>query len=118
MKIFHQLISGMNQKIQEMNSTLILIQNIYFLKILLLGLVGSSSILSDNRFLGINETAVNYASLFGELTPIDNLRISPFGGYSNNSQLGTTDNGVVYGLEELLKDFTLIRSENQFKVKI
>ena len=72
-----------------------------------LGLAGSSSILSDNRLLGINETSVNCASLFGVVSPFDNLDIAPFGGYSNNSQLGTTDNGTIYGIEGLLNNLIL-----------
>jgi hypothetical protein len=83
------------------------------------GLGGSSSILSDNRLLGINETAVNYASVFSEVSPTDYLKISPFGGYSNNSQLGTTDNGTVYGIESLLNNLVLsdlnINSELRFR---
>ncbi len=83
------------------------------------GLAGSSSILSDNRLLGINETAVNYASLFGVVSPNDNLMIAPFGGYSNNSQLGTTDNGTVYGIESILNNLVLsdlsINSELRFR---
>jgi hypothetical protein len=84
-----------------------------------LGLAGSSSILSDNRLFGINETAVNYASVFGVVSPFNNLDISPFGGYSNNSQLGTTDNGTVYGIESLLNNLVLsdfnINSELRFR---
>ena len=78
-----------------------------FNKNVAIGLLGNSSLLSDNRSLGINESAVNYATLFGELTPIDRLRISPFGGYSNNRQVGIIDNGFLYGLEGLLDNLNL-----------
>jgi len=72
-----------------------------------IGISGNSSLLSDNRLLGINESAVNYAILFSELRPMDNLSFAPFGGYSNNRQVGISDNGFVYGLEGLLEDFTI-----------
>lgn len=78
-----------------------------FNKNVAIGILGNSSLLSDNRSLGINKSAVNYATLFGELTPVERLRISPFGGYSNNRQVGIIDNGFVYGLEGLLEDFTI-----------
>lgn len=76
-------------------------------KNVLCGISGNSSLLSDNRSLGINESAVNYATLFSELRPMENLSFAPFGGYSNNRQVGISDNGFVYGLEGLLEDFTI-----------
>jgi hypothetical protein len=83
------------------------------------GLAGNSSLLSDNRSLGINESAVNYAALYSEIRPIENLRLSPFGGYSNNRQIGTSDNGSLYGLEASLDDLRLsdinINSELRFR---
>lgn len=66
------------------------------------GILGSSSLLSDNRSLGINESVVNYVSAFSELQPINNLRVNPFGGYSSNTQIGITDNGPLYGVEGIL----------------
>jgi hypothetical protein len=63
------------------------------------GILGNSSILSDNRSLGINESTVNYITLYSELRPINDLRLNPFGGYSNNSQVGIKDDGFVYGIE-------------------
>jgi hypothetical protein len=67
------------------------------------GILGSSSLLSDNRSLGINESAVNYASVFSEVQPIDKLQLNPFGGYSSNTQVGITDNGALYGIEGVLE---------------
>jgi hypothetical protein len=88
-------------------------------KAIQLGALANSSLLSDNRSLGINESAVNYVTMFSELRPIENLIISPFGGYSNNKQIGITDNGAVYGVEGLFDDMTMtdleINSELRFK---
>ena len=75
-----------------------------FRKDIWFGISGSSSLLSDNRSLGINESAVNYAAVFSELKPIDNVRLAPFGGYTSNRQIGVTDNGSLYGVEGLLEN--------------
>lgn len=64
-----------------------------------IGIAGNSSILSDNRSLGINESAVNYAAVFGNIKVDENLIIGPFAGYSANRQIGLTDNGLLYGVE-------------------
>lgn len=72
-----------------------------------LGLSANSSLLSDNRSLGINESSVNYATLFTEFVPMHRLIFSPFGGYESNQQIGITDNGFVYGIEGLLDKITL-----------
>ena len=78
-----------------------------FRKDIWFGISGSSSLLSDNRSLGINESAVNYAAVFSELKPIDNIRLAPFGGYTSNRQIGVTDNGSLYGVEGLLENLNL-----------
>ncbi len=83
------------------------------------GFTGSSSLLSDNRSFGINESAVNYAAVFSELKPNKSLSLSPFVGYSNNRQIGVTDNGTLYGLEGSLDNFSIsdlnINSELRFR---
>jgi hypothetical protein len=88
-------------------------------KNIILGIAGNSSLLSDNRSLGINESAVNFATFFSELRPIKNLSISPFGGYANNRQIGILDEGFVYGLEGLLDNLDVsdleINSQLRFK---
>jgi len=72
------------------------------------GLAGNSSLLSDNRSLGgINNTSVNYAAIFSEIRPVNNLLVSPFGGYSYNKQIGISDNGALYGLEAELNNIDL-----------
>ena len=79
-----------------------------FRKDISFGVLGSSSLLSDNRSLGISESAVNYASVYSELQPMDKLRLNPFGGYSSNTQIGVTDNGPLYGIEGILDRITFI----------
>lgn len=77
-----------------------------------LGLLGSSTVLSDNRRLELNQASVSFATLFSEIEPARNILFSPFGGYSRNSQIGENDYGLVYGLEGiannlLVSDFRL-----------
>lgn len=71
------------------------------------GFLGSSSILSDNRRLEINQASVSFATLFSELEPSRNIIISPFTGYSRNSQIGENDYGMVYGFEGLANNILL-----------
>lgn len=78
-----------------------------FKKDISFGLLGNSSILSDNRSLGINESAVNYATLYSEIKPQKSITLAPFGGYSSNRQIGKTDNGFVYGFEGKLDNLFL-----------
>jgi hypothetical protein len=83
------------------------------------GISGSNSVLADNRSLGINESEVNYAAVFSELKPIDDLRLAPFFGYTSNRQIGVTDNGSLYGFEGLLDNLNFsdieINSELRFR---
>ncbi|MCJ7554183.1 MAG: hypothetical protein MUO34_09905, partial [Ignavibacteriaceae bacterium] len=84
-----------------------------------LGILGSSTVLADNRNIEINQASVSFATLFSEIEPYKNILFSPFGGYSSNSQVGENDYGLVYGLEGvakslLLSDFRL-NSELRFR---
>jgi hypothetical protein len=84
-----------------------------------LGLSANSSILSDDRNTLLNQTKINYATLFSEVQLSQNLFLSPFGGYSNNIQVGEEDNGPVYGFEGTLKNLStqdfLINSVFKFR---
>ena len=71
------------------------------------GLDVKSNILSDDRSFGINQTAVNQAIAFSEMQLADNFIIKPYGGYSNNSQVGEEDNGPLYGIEGTAKNLYL-----------
>jgi hypothetical protein len=86
-----------------------------------IGLLGSSTVLSDNRTLEINQASVSFVTIFSEIEPLRNILFSPFAGYSRNSQIGENDHGLVYGIEGitnnlLLSDFRLnseIRLRNE-----
>jgi len=64
-----------------------------------LGIVGNNSILSDTRTLEINQSSISNLILFSRFKLMKDLSFAPFGGYSNNRQIGENDYGFVYGLE-------------------
>ncbi|MFO7447752.1 MAG: hypothetical protein R6W90_15410 [Ignavibacteriaceae bacterium] len=70
------------------------------------GFSGSSSILSDNRQIEINQASVSNASVYFIVNPYENMFIAPFAGYSNNRQIGENNYGFVYGAEGTMNDFT------------
>jgi hypothetical protein len=59
----------------------------------------NNNILSDSRKIEINNASVSDAVIFGNIVPEKGFSIIPFGGYSNNRQIGKSDYGFVYGLE-------------------
>ncbi|GBD88551.1 hypothetical protein BMS3Abin03_02487 [bacterium BMS3Abin03] len=70
------------------------------------GIVGSSSFLSDDRNIQLNETSISYATLFSEIRVMKDLYFTPFGGYTNNKQFGEFDNGIIYGFEGVANNLT------------
>jgi hypothetical protein len=65
------------------------------------GIAVNSTILSDDRNILLNESNINYLTLFTELNFSSNFLFSPYAGYTSNKQLGETDTGPVYGFEGL-----------------
>jgi len=85
------------------------------------GALLASNILSDDRQLAINESVINKAIFFIESNTGNNLIITPYGGISDNKQVGENDLGPLYGLEAYgrnldFTDFTInsaFRFENE-----
>lgn len=71
------------------------------------GLSGNNTILSDNRKIEINQASISDALIFSDFSPSTIIHISPFFGYSNNRQIGESDNGYIYGGEGLLDHYNL-----------
>lgn len=71
-----------------------------------IGLHFNNNIYSDDRDLGINQASVLTSSLFMKFTPTNYIEITPYGGVSQNSQIGEKDKGAVYGLEANLDKYT------------
>ncbi len=67
---------------------------------------------ADDRQLAINQSSVLNSTLFVKINPIDRLSITPFGGLSQNEQVGIMDSGPIYGAEAYLNNIYL----NDFKI--
>jgi len=57
------------------------------------------SLYSGDKRLTINETSFLNSLMFLKYTPLNEITISPFGGYSINKQVGEEDSGPMYGVE-------------------
>ena len=83
------------------------------------GLSVKSNLLSDDRQLAINQTAINHATLFTEIELLQQIYFTPYGGYSINKQVASTDRGAIYGFEGLINDLDFtdfsLRSELKFE---
>lgn len=75
-----------------------------FMKI---GLMGNNTILSDNRKIEINQASVSNALFYSDFSPQTKIHITPFFGYSDNRQIGETDNGYIYGGEGMLDNYNI-----------
>lgn len=63
------------------------------------GLHLNNNLYFDNRDFAINQASVNSAAFFLKFIPIKNIEITPFGGISQNNQIGETNKGFIYGSE-------------------
>lgn len=68
-----------------------------------IGLLTQNNIYSDNRKIALNEATLFTSSVFTKYSPLKNLKIIPFGGYSINKQVGEDDRGFLYGAEAVLQ---------------
>lgn len=62
------------------------------------GIALSSNIVSDDRQLGINEATIYHAITLSELSLLQGLIFTPYGGYSDNRQVDEIDTGPIYGI--------------------
>ncbi len=85
------------------------------------GLSLNNLLFSDDRYGGINKTALLSSRMFVQYNPLPNISITPFGGISDNRQMNETDRGMVYGADAainslMISDFELnsqMRFENE-----
>jgi hypothetical protein len=61
------------------------------------GVLTQNSIYSNDRKIAINEASNIYSTIFTKITPMDQLKIIPYGGYSINKQVNEDDRGAIYG---------------------
>ena len=52
---------------------------------------------SDDRSLAINKSALTNTTLYSNIRVYDNVMLSPFFGYADNTQVGLNDKGYIYG---------------------
>lgn len=72
-----------------------------------LGVLINSALYSDNRQIAINKASTLNSLLFIKLQPVKKFSFSPFGGFTNNNQIGENDNGFTYGSEANLEKYQL-----------
>jgi len=72
-----------------------------------LGLLINNNLLTDDRDIGINKASLSSITFYTKYSPSGNIFFSPFLGYSNNTQIGQTDYGYIYGLEGLMDDYLI-----------
>ena len=72
-----------------------------------LGLHINNNILTDSRNIGINKAALSSVTFYTKYSPINDVYLSPFLGYSNNNQIGQTDYGLIYGIEGMMDEFLI-----------
>ncbi|MDQ7815511.1 MAG: hypothetical protein RDU14_00635 [Melioribacteraceae bacterium] len=72
-----------------------------------IGFMLNNNLYSDDRRVAINKASIMNASMFLKLTPLKNLDITPYGGFSSNSQIGEKDNGLLFGTEAGLDKLSL-----------
>ena len=81
-------------------------------KIFQAGVAANNKIYSDSRKIEINQASQSDGTFFAVFKPEDAIVFSPFFGYTNNRQIGESDNGYLYGAEGylnnlLISDFNL-----------
>jgi len=62
------------------------------------------NVYTDDKKLAINSSSVFNSTVFTKFNPIAGLSITPYGGLSQNEQIGITDRGAIYGAEALLNN--------------
>lgn len=70
-----------------------------------LGLLLNNNIFTDDRQLAINKASILTTSLYAKFLPAENIEISPFGGFSQNNQIGEKDSGFIYGAEGIIDKY-------------
>lgn len=86
-------------------------------KVVSVGSLVQSNILSDSRKIEINSASSNSAVIFAKITPLNNISIAPFFGFENNRQIGEIDEGNIYGAEGIINKFRLTDTEIYSTIK-
>ena len=95
---FSSFVNTQNKNIKD-EQALSLIGEYHLSPFFQFGVLVQNNIYSDDRKIAINEASTLYSTIFGKITPLDQIKIIPFGGYSINKQVGNDDRGIIYGSE-------------------
>lgn len=71
------------------------------------GILFNNNFYTDDRQIAINKASLFTTSLFAKFIPRKNIEITPFGGFTQNNQIGVKDNGYNYGAEANIDKFSL-----------
>ncbi len=72
-----------------------------------IGTAVDNKIYSDSRKIEINQASNSNATIFGLINPEEQIILSPYFGYSNNRQVGESDNGYLYGAEAYVNNLMI-----------
>lgn len=71
------------------------------------GFLFNNNAYSDDRKTAINKASILNFSGYTRISPSNNLQLIPYFGLSNNTQIGESDNGFIYGTDALMSDLQL-----------
>lgn len=71
------------------------------------GILFNSNYYTDDRQTAINKASLLTTSLYTKYLPDKKIEITPYGGFSQNNQIGANDKGYIYGAEANIDKFSL-----------
>lgn len=93
---FSSLVSSNEKNIKD-ELAVSIIGEYKFSQLINFGILTQNSIYSNDRKIAINQASNLYSTLFTKITPIDQLRFTPYAGFSINKQVNEDDRGAIYG---------------------
>ena len=114
---FSSLVSAANKNIKDEQAVSIIGEYKYS-PLLHFGVLTQNSIYSNDRKIAINQASNLYSTFFTKISPLDQLKITPYGGYSINKQVNEDDRGAIYGGNVTLDRYNFNDFQVSSKLKI
>ncbi|MCP5063452.1 MAG: hypothetical protein GY936_13450 [Ignavibacteriae bacterium] len=95
---YSSLVTSQTNSIKD-EQALSIIGEYTFSPFLQAGVFAQNNIYSDDRKIAINQASTIYTTLYAKYSPLDQIRIIPFGGLAVNRQVNENDKGIIYGSE-------------------
>jgi len=95
---YSSLVTSQTNSIKD-EQALSIIGEYTFSPFLQAGIFAQNNIYSDDRKIAINQASTIYTTLYAKYSPLDQIRIIPFGGLAENRQVNENDKGIIYGSE-------------------